>query len=93
MKSLTELIPILDKIWPGLLTGVFLKWWGVSVFLVIVVLGLYLVLKNLQKKKERSNVLRGLVPPDAAPGDLHAARTPADDHQDSPGPDRKPDVA
>jgi hypothetical protein len=93
MKSLTELIPILDKIWPGLLTGVFLKWWGVSVFLVIVVLVLYLVLKNLQKKKERSD-LRGLVlPPDAAPGDLHAAPTPADDHQDSPDPDRKPDVA
>lgn len=96
-----QLIRFLDKIWPGLATGAVLKWWSVAGILAIVFLGLYLVLRNYQKKQQtndskpgsRSDVLQERGRPDAAPGGLHAAPTPAEDHQDSLGPDRKPGVA
>jgi hypothetical protein len=105
-EDFAELWLLLKQIWPGVVSGVVLKWisalgfWGtVAVILPIVFLG-YLVLRNQRKKKQkndsrpgtRSDVVQVRVPPDAAPGGRDAAPTPADGAATLGGAGRNPQM-
>ncbi|HME78466.1 MAG TPA: hypothetical protein VKI00_23315 [Mycobacterium sp.] len=91
-------------IWLTLGSEAIFKWvqlaaWTITI-LAIVFFVLWLVFKFQKKNQEESdsrprtwrNVLQRRHPPGTAPGGRHAAPTPVDDHQEAPGPDRKPGV-